>query len=369
MSVKVCHISTVHSERDIRIFYKECKTLAQNGFEVYYVVNSKERCNVDGVNIVPLPYIKNRFCRIFIKVWIALFKAIKINAKVYHFHDPEFIFMGLILKLMGKTVVYDVHEDVPQQILSKEWLGIKPFRQATSFLYNIIEKLAVRVFDEIVAATPEIARKFPENKTITIRNLPITNIIKEVSKKETVNEKPIVIYAGGLTRIRGIKEIIEAAYILQDKIELRLFGQWENEGFKKECEGLRGWKYTKWMGFLKIDVVYEHMKNSDIGIVNFLPESNHIKALPNKPFEYMACGIPMVMSNFQYWKGIFGECAIFADPTNPKDVAEKIEFLINNKDAARNMGENGKKLIQTEYSWEAESLKLIDKYNELIKLK
>lgn len=368
MSHKVCHISTVHSERDIRIFYKECKTLAQNGFEVYYIVNSKEKCKVEGVNIIPLPYIKNRFSRIFIKAWIALTKAIKLNAQVYHFHDPEFIFMGLILKSLGKIVIYDIHEDVAQQILTKDWLGFKFFRRVVSSFYSLLEKLAINNFDLLISATPEIAKKYPKEKTLTIRNLPITDIINTVENEKNLrSEKPIVIYAGGLTKIRGIKEIIQAANILNGKIQLRLFGQWENEMFKKECEQLEGWKFTDWKGFLKIDAVYKEMKNSDIGLVNFLPEGNHIKALPNKPFEYMACGIPMIMSNFDYWKEIFKECAVFADPINPTDIAKKIEFLLDNKDISFEMGKRGKLLIQKEFSWEAESIKLVNKYNELYK--
>lgn len=368
MSLKVCHISTAHSDRDIRIFHKECKTLAENGFEVYYIVNSTKQCKIEGVNIIPLPYLKNRFSRIFIKVWIALLKAVKLKAKVYHFHDPEFIFMGLILKMIGKTVIYDIHEDVAQQILTKEWLGPKLFRKFMSSLYSLLEKLAINRFDLLIAATPEIAKKYPKEKTLTLRNLPITDKINAIpDDKKCSNKKTVAIYAGGLTEIRGIKEIIQAANILNGKIELRLFGQWENEILKNECEQLEGWKFTDWKGFLSIDEVYREMKNSDIGLVNFLPEANHIKALPNKPFEYMACGIPMVMSNFDYWKEIFGECAVFADPTNPYAIAKQIEFLLKNKDISNEMGKRGKELIKDEFSWEAESMKLVYKYKDLCK--
>lgn len=367
MSVRICHISTVHSERDIRIFYKECKTLAENGYEVYYVVSSNENKKIDNVNIVRLPYMKNRLCRIFFKIWVALFKALKVNAKVYHFHDPEFIFMGLILKLFGKKVIYDVHEDVPAQILNKEWVGGKMWRRIVSCIFNFIEKTSVKSFDGVVAATPEIGKKFPKHKTTVIRNLPITKFINKANKIETEKEVPIVIYAGGITRIRGIKELVEAMGILDGKAQLKLLGSWESDKYKQECENLYGWKYTKSYGCVKIDEVYKNMKSSDIGVVNFLPQENHIKALPNKPFEYMACNLPIVMSDFDYWKSMFSECAVFVNPSNPQNIAEKLNYLIDNVEERNKMGLRGKELIEKEYSWEAESLKLVHIYDYILK--
>lgn len=80
---------------------------------------------------------------------------------------------------------------------------------------------------------------------------------------------------------------------------------------------------------------YSFLKVANIGLVNYLPLPNYLKALPNKPFEYMACNLPMVMSNFADWQRIFEECAL--------------------------------QLIEEKYSWENESKKLLDVYEELRK--
>ena len=69
------------------------------------------------------------------------------------------------------------------------------------------------------------------------------------------------------------------------------------------------------------------MKASDIGMSVLYPIKNYLTALPIKSFEYMACSLPMVVSNFDYWQKLFGECALFADPYNPKDIANKILYL------------------------------------------
>ncbi|KYH35136.1 spore coat protein SA [Clostridium tepidiprofundi DSM 19306] len=365
MSIKVCHISTVHRAFDIRIFHKECKTLSKYGYDVSFIVTHDKNESVDGVNIIPLSQNQNRFVRIFKKTFEAYKKAKKINADIYHFHDPELIFIGLLLKLKGKKVIYDVHEDVPMQILTKEWLGWKGFRKAISFLYSGIEKLTTKAFDGIITVTPGISKKFPSDKVEVIRNLPIISIIDRAKKIDIEHDKPVIVYAGGLTEIRGIKEIIKAVGILKGEIELWLLGTWEDSKYESECMQLEGWNYTRYFGHKKQEDVYSYIKASDIGIINFLPVPNHVGALPNKVFEYMACGVPIIMSNFPYWKNEFGKFGIMADPEEPVDIAEKIIYLINDYDKLNELGEIGRKEIEDKYSWEAESKKLIKVYEKI----
>ena len=65
-----------------------------------------------------------------------------------------------------------------------------------------------------------------------------------------------------------------------------------------------------------------------------------------KPFEYMACSLPMIMSNFPYWKEISRECALFVNPYDPKEIAEKILYLLNNPHKAKELGNNGRRLVE-----------------------
>ena len=105
--MKICHISTVHSHNDDRIFYKECVSLKNAGFDVSFVVKHTENCIIDGVKIVALPISNSRFYRIFILSFIAFFKAFKTKSSVYHFHDPELMFIGILFRILGKKVIYD----------------------------------------------------------------------------------------------------------------------------------------------------------------------------------------------------------------------------------------------------------------------
>lgn len=363
----ICHISTVHAYYDTRIFYKECRSLVKQGYKVYFIVSyDGEEKEFEGVNIIPIGSSKNRFYRFFIKKWVALKKAIQVKADLYHIHDPELIIIAVILRLLGKKVIYDVHENVPMQILNKDYLGNIFIRKVVSNLFNIFEKFNSYFMTAIITARPDISERFSKEKVIVVRNFPVLTSIDKVEPRKEKAKKEIVIYAGMLTEIRGIREIIQSMVYLNGKVELWLFGDWDDSVYHKECMNLDGYKYVKEYGFIPQDEVYSYMKISNIGIVNFWNSPNHIRTLPNKPFEYMACSIPMVMSNFQYWKEIFKGCYLSVNPKSPKDIAKNIEYLIENKKIAKEMGKTGRKLIEDKYSWEAERNRLFKLYDDIL---
>ena len=364
---KICILTSVHSALDVRIFHKEAKALAGAGYNVTLIAQHDRDEVVDAVTIIALPKPKNRFARMTKIAWRLLQSALKEKARVYHFHDPELIPVGIVLRLLGKKVIYDVHEDVPRQILYKEWIGSTWARKCVASIVHIIEQTGVAIFTRVVAATPDIAKKFNPSKTVLVRNLSVISLIDNVKPLEIEKQKPIIIYSGGLTRVRGIKEIIQAMEFIKDRAELWLLGRWDDEEFENECKGLEGWRYTKYFGFIPYGTHYSYLKVANIGIVNYLPLPNHLKALPNKPFEYMACALPMAMSNFADWQRIFKESALFVDPYSPEDIADRILYLLDNPDIAKQFGDRARQLVRDEYSWENESKKLLNVYEELCK--
>ena len=365
MLAKVCILTTVHQPFDTRIFHKEAKTLVQAGYNVPLIAQYNKNEIVDGIKIIALHKPKNRFMRIFGLTWRTLFLALRQRADIYHFHDPELIFIGVLLRLLGKKVIYDVHEDVPKQILNKEWIGNVSIRKIAAFVMNIIEQIGVSFFNRIMVATQDIAKKFPKNKTIILRNFPILQLIDNTMPANCKKNKPVIIYAGGLTKVRGIKEIVQAMEYIGERAELWLLGKWESEEFRYECENLKGWNNTKYLGFISLNEVFQYMKIADIGLCLLHPIKNYITGLPVKAFEYMACSMPIIMSDFYYRQKIFGKCALFAKPYNPKDIADKILYLLDNPDIIKKMRKEGRKLVTDKYSWEMESKKLLDIYKTL----
>jgi len=113
---KVCILTSAHPPFDDRIFHKEAKTLVNAGYPVVLIAQHDNNEIVDGSRIVPLPTSKDRFDRMTRIVWKLFKLALKEKADIYHLHDPELLPVGFFLKLFIRTkVIYDVHEDVPQQ--------------------------------------------------------------------------------------------------------------------------------------------------------------------------------------------------------------------------------------------------------------
>lgn len=379
---KVCHITTVHNPFDTRIFHKEAKTLAKAGYKVSLITQHDRRENRDGVEIIALPKSNSRSSRILFLTREAYRIALGQRADIYHFHDPEFLQYAVKLnKATGAKIIYDVHEDIPQQILSKEWVK-KTFRSPIAIAFNLYEKKVAKKIDLIIVATPTVKRKFQTagiDNVEVISNYPLLeyftsltdNNQKMKNKKHKIIEEreKTLIYVGGLTRERGIVEIVESLDHLQDrKIKLVIIGKFQEKGIKLELEGAFKTRNIEFKGWLVQKEAYQEMRDATIGLVCFLPSPNNINAIPNKIFEYMAAGIPIVASNFPLWKEIIekNKAGLTVNPTNPKDIARAIQHLLSHPTEARKMGENGKKAVLERYNWEGEGKKLLKIYKSLL---
>jgi len=371
--MKVCHLTSVHPGEDIRILIKECQTLQRAGHEVFLIVVNEESRQYNGVQIIGVKSgATNRISQMMkgpSKVYQA---ALELNADVYHFHDPELIPIGLMLKRKGKKVIYDVHEDVPEQVMSKHWIP-SILRKPISKTVKGIESFASKRFDAIVPATPTIANRFKQyNKnTVTVHNFPILNEliddeIQEISEEKTEQN---IIYIGRITVVRGINEMTKAMEIVNESTKGTLFlaGKFAPESLKNDVEKMKGWQYIDHLGWLSRDEVKSYLAKSQVGLVVLYPEPRHIVSYPIKLFEYMSAGIPVIASNFPLWESIIedAQCGICVDPLNPQEIADAIIKLLENPQEAKQMGLNGRKAVVEKYSWETESENLISLYDRL----
>jgi glycosyltransferase involved in cell wall biosynthesis len=363
--VKVCHISTAHPTFDGRIFHKECVFLSNAGFDVSLVITHSKNEVVDGVKIKGLKTSNGRLSRILIKPWKALFVAVKTKSDIYHFHDPELMFIGVILSLLGKKVIFDSHENVSSQIESKKWLGSLFVRKVIKSIYRLFEKFCILFYTRVISVTPEIVNFLSEKKGVLIRNYPILSKIENATFETNDTSTLVLLYVGGLTKIRGIKEACYAVGEVDRDVKLVLVGKWSDESYKTECLAIS--TKVEYLGLKPLDEVYKIMKTADVGIATLYPEKNYLNSLPIKAFEYMTCGLPMIMSNFPYWIKEFDVSSVFVNPMEVDDITKAIVWLVDHKSERLQMGKDGKRVVYEKFSWEAESLTLIKTYNELVK--
>ncbi|MFN6946554.1 MAG: glycosyltransferase family 4 protein [Cytophagaceae bacterium] len=363
-TLKVCHITTVHKPFDDRIFHKECKTLVKAGYEVFLIAPHNKNLIIDGVKIIALPAVKTRLRRFFLLTLKAFHTALKLKADIYHFHDPELLPVGMMLKLLTRAkVIYDVHEDTPRQILSKGYIP-KRLRTIISKIFETLENFSAIKFDYLVTATPFIRNRFQKMgcKAIDVQNMPLLSEFTNIKHDWSAKEKAVC-YIGGINKIRGLCEMVKAMNLLQD-VKLYIAGPVE----RKEDESIiANSKNVKYLGNLKRDEIKNLFRKVIAGLVLFHPEDNHINAQPVKLFEYMSAGIPVIASNFYLWKEIVqsNHCGLCVNPLNPKEIAEGIQYLLTHQTEAQKMGENGRKIILEKNNWEKESEKLLKIYNDL----
>jgi glycosyltransferase involved in cell wall biosynthesis len=359
----ITHISSVHSRYDIRIFLKECRSLSKAGYTVNLVVaDGKGDEERDSVHILDAGGKKrNRFWRMTETLFRVYKKAVSTNAAVYHLHDPELLLLVPRLLKHG-NVIYDTHEDLPRQILSKHWIP-RYLRSAVSFISEKVENHYSRKVTGIVAATAFIGDRFKKinNNVVNINNYPLLEEFADIERRPS-NER-LTCYIGGISIERGILEMVKAMEFVNGK--LILAGNFSNPEEREKAKKLSGWKKVIELGFCDREKVREILSSAKVGLLLFHPSPNHTDAQPNKLFEYMAAGLPIIASDFPLWRDIIDTsgCGIYVNPLNPNEIATSLNFLFSDPEMAEHKGESGKVAVVKKYNWEYEKNKLLHFYH------
>lgn len=374
---KVVIITSIHPTFDDRIFHKQARSLAKAGYDVTLVAQHERNEVVDGIKIIGLPKPRNKFQRIFGLSIRILHITFKEKADVYHLHDPELLAIVLFLRLFTKAkLIFDFHENVKKQILNKNWIPAL-YRRLASFIYTLIESITLKFIDYIIIAEDSYIENYRKySNLIAIRNYVLLEYSQtaKIHKDNYQNEKKILIYAGGITKIRGAIEMIDALKILVSSgiksVHLNLIGPISPD-LRQELDllieryGLE--PYVSLLGVINHSEVFDKLIKAHIGLAILHPDLNYVESLPTKFFEYMSTGLPVIASSFPLWKEIIdgSGCGLTVNPLDPKEIAEAIKYLLENPKLMNEMGNNGQKAVLERFSWEKESIKLLKLYDSL----
>ncbi|MCL6631854.1 MAG: glycosyltransferase [Alicyclobacillus herbarius] len=374
---RVVHLTSVHGATDTRIFIKECRTLAAAGYEVVYLVPGGQGGWQDGVHIVSVgDRMNHRLLRMTVQVCRVLWWCLANSADLYHFHDPELLWVGWLLKALRRRVIYDVHEDVPQQILSRHWLP-RWVKKPLAWWIGRLEQATVRKVDAVVAATPFLAQRLrpAARRCVVVRNYPRIEELKPAAlEKRAIRtpDKALVTYVGDLTAPRGVCEMVAAMEKVNTRREavLALAGHVSPPELLTRLSQTAAWQYVDYQGWLSRSEVRNLLHRSDVGLVLIHPEPRYQQAYPVKLFEYMAAGVPVVASNFPVWREIVegSQCGLCVNPLDVDAIAEAVCWILEHPQAARAMGQNGQAAVCSRYSWDSEAEALLALYGDLLGL-
>lgn len=354
-------MTSVHRRDDTRIFEKMCISAASSGYNVELVtMDGGEIETARGVKINAIAgRPKNRFVRFVFSNWKVFCNLYRTDPGLIQFHDPELLPAAILLKYFKKRtlVIFDSHEDYKKQIIGKKYLW-KPFRPFIATIVDLVERFAAKQLDAIVAATDEISAKYKSYKGVVLlaRNYPLKAETKFFFEERNWEKNCSVAYLGSISVERGIITLLDAFDFIPEPVSISLIGEVNDISLRQEIEEHRNFPRIKFFKRLKRFEIKETLSTSFAGIVTFKPLPNHVGSAPNKIFEYMLAGLPIIASNFTKWEEFITnpDCGVLVDPQSPEDIAGAINSLFENKEHAKSLGDNGHEKVLDNYLWENE---------------
>lgn len=377
--IKITICSTAHRYDDSRIFHRQALTLSKHfDVKLFICAPFKSKQINDRLMIVGLPIWKHRIDRIKSNVllWSYLRKE---NADVYIFHDPELLLTIPFVKLFKKArIIYDIHEYYHEHLKEITWLP-KWLAINISRMYRIIENFSLKYIDMIWFPVKKVIEHHSNYKNqnsikkLEVRNFPILNLFNE-ERNDTGLRLNQILYVGVMTEDRNFEILIHAFSKLAQEFpqfKFLLAGNFYSEVYKNKLFNLINElamnDRIKLLGRVSYAEVPKLMRQSKIGMLVLPPLFNFENSMPNKLFEYMAAGLPVIASNFKNFREVIEteNCGVCVDPLNVEEIANAMKALIKDEAKRQEMGQNGKSAVWERYNWEQEGERMINEIKHL----
>jgi len=372
---KVCHVCSGHSSDDSRVLHRECRSLAEAGYEVHLIAADTSSKSYKSGNVIihPLPRCASSIRRMS-RRWAVADIAARISADLYHVHEPELL--GPVLNRVGDTpVIYDVHESYMDLLGHRSWIP-KPIRPLTRALWEILEPRLVKKCRAIIAVAEPIAERYSRIHGCVeiIRNFPDLSR-EEFNSVPSHDRKQACVFAGTLGPDRNLTNIVRAIGVLRKRgvaLSLWLAGRWESAEYEHAI-----WKLAAEEGVADQVHFSGHLLHKDtlalesrasIGLVIYMSFGYIRKTLPIKLFECMAIGLPVIYSNFpllQSYVGAYG-MGMAVDPESPKEIADAMEYMVKSPQIAWQMGQKGRLAFTEKFNWSSERDRLLALYSDIL---
>jgi glycosyltransferase involved in cell wall biosynthesis len=370
--MRICMLTTTHLPHDGRIFEKEAKSLAKE--HDVTIIAPSENGSIDengGVQIVAVRKPPSNLLHP-VTLWRAFRACLNQKCDVVHCHEPDALLIGVLTKfLKGKRVIYDIHEHWPSEIPFD--LGIPNATVLTRVLEPMLSRgeiLLSRFADAKIAVSESVAERFGRNGTlpVIVSNYSVAGPVPPAP--QAGRSRNVVYMAGNMQLFHGIRECIQAMSKVAATVPgvtLTLVGNIREDigAIAAKTDPRPEITLT---GYLPYQEMYETLRKGSIGLLVFQPDYyNAYIGLPNKLFDYMLCGLPVVASDFPEIRKVVGEteCGVLVDPTDPDAIAEAIVYLLEHPDEARRMGENGRKAVLERYNWGEMEKRLLEVYRQV----
>ena len=373
-NIKVCHFASVHTIVDTRVFYRECVSLAKQ-FDVTYIGIGNFSGMRDGVKIIGVHNPETRLKRLFNTTFKVCYLALKEDADIYHFHDAEMIVFGILLRILGKKVIYDIHENTYEDIMNKPWVP-----QRTKFFlgksYRLMEWFASLFIPFIlVIGRVEFAKRFMTKNYTIIQNFADTNELKKFRIADRSKLANNLFYIGTVyDYYYNFSKLIEAIYLLKQQnkiVQLHCVGYLgtlverglqNDENYKAVKDQITFYSHIVHPGGFEISKICK------IGICLKNQPEEILVSHERKFFEYMAIGMPMITCDSHIYKDIIDQYQVgkYVNLEDATALSKTIDQLFTNEAELLQMSKNCITASEQKYDWESQEKLLLELYQKQI---
>jgi len=367
---RICILTSEHQALDHRVFYKQAVSLANLGHEVHVFGPHPKNEVRQNVHIHAVPKLKNRLVRKICSSFRFFIRAVKENADVYHFHDPDLIPCGLALRILGQKVIMDVHEDYKLALLKKRRYFPEKINPFVATLIDAVIRGSAALFSSVVVVSEELKNNFKGRNVSVVRNFPL---LWDYKKNPAPNRNLKIVYTGNIDESRGCWEILAAFNLFIRKYpqaELWMIGQFRDAALEHEFrDSASRIKSVNIPGLMPWEQVKQIQCKADIGLLlSSLNKESHEKFYPVKLFEYLAAGLPVIISRKPFWHRLMeqGGFGSMVEHIDPKDIADALGELAADSHKRETLGLAGRKFVEKHFSWDKEFIKLRQLYDRVL---
>lgn len=367
MDFTICHITTVHQADDVRIFYRECLSLAKiKNYKVIICAPGEIPLKSNVVHFRIPNSLSFRPARLVMSQIYAMKQVFKIKADIWHLHDPELLPIAALLILLNRRIIWDSHEDYYRQFDSNV-----NYRRYLPTLLRPILKLIVRSFLNyvdrnavgIVGATKSIAAKYNNNNTAIVGNEAVLSNFNLCKPK--YNNKNVIFIGqasssqcfrevvNAISRIPNLNLIVACRNIAEIEIDYAL--ETLNDRFS----------YLGWLDRNKLSIAFS---SSVIGLVTYDNNPNHQDNSPNKFFEFCAAGLPIIATPTKFNVNLIkdSKSGLISNDFTSRSLQLALEEILSSKKAWSDFSKAGRRWVKKRGDWSISERSLFNLYSKAL---
>ncbi len=367
--MKICLVTSMHSWNDDRIFERTAVGLADIGHKVFLIAPSDSSKKVEGVQIIPIP-IRKRLFKHILGPFDAFNELNKIEADVFHFFNPNMMWLMKTWAKKGHYVYIDIHENYEARI--DNLLLPKFLRNIFVKGYRRLENFFCASYKGVTVVTQSMADKLKPSGTpiLVVDNVPYLKSLKSIKLAEKKNNRPTIITSGTHSSARNCINAVKALPEIVAEIPnvmMKFVGrfepkEYENELIAKakelgvldnfETEGMLPWLDN----FIRVS-------KAQVGCVFYNDNLNNRVTLPNRLYEYMYCGLSVLGENFPEVANVIdkNQCGALVNSQDPSNIAHNAIKILTSPAKLQIQIENAKAAIYKKHNFE-NALKELDRF-------